>query len=156
MKLTTEPESLLGLTPSSTSALGPARTAPVMPMTPISPQTPWTAHSNASLTSLKSLKSATSASISSIGSTLRARLNLNLTTGPGSETDFERLQRVARQEAVRQQKAEEKAQANRERKRAVLQTRVYTARESLPRRIVLRVFRDPKECYENYVRIGVL
>ncbi|KIK62033.1 hypothetical protein GYMLUDRAFT_42472 [Collybiopsis luxurians FD-317 M1] len=152
-KLTTEPESLLGPTPSSTSTLGPARTAPVTPMTPMTPRTPWTAHSNASLTSLKSIKSATSASISSIGSTLGARLNL---TGPGNETDFERLQRLARQEAVRQQKAEEKAQANRERKRAVLQTRVYTARESLPRRIVLRVFRDPKECYEDCVRIGVL
>ncbi|KIK62028.1 hypothetical protein GYMLUDRAFT_42469 [Collybiopsis luxurians FD-317 M1] len=82
-------------------------------MAPISPWTPWTAHSNASLTSLKSLKSTTSASISSIGSTLGARLNLNLTTAPGNETDFERLQRVARQEAVHQQKAEEKVQANR-------------------------------------------
>ncbi|KIK62022.1 hypothetical protein GYMLUDRAFT_243170 [Collybiopsis luxurians FD-317 M1] len=88
MKLTTEPESLLGPTPSSTSTLGPVRTAP---MTPMTTRTPWTAHSNASLTSLKSLQSAISASISSVGSTLGARLNLNLTTGPGNETDFKHL-----------------------------------------------------------------
>ncbi|KIK62047.1 hypothetical protein GYMLUDRAFT_42487, partial [Collybiopsis luxurians FD-317 M1] len=69
-------------------------------MTSMTPRTPWTAHSNASLTSLKSLKFATSASISFLGSTLGARLNLNLTTGPGNETDSERLQRLARQEAI--------------------------------------------------------
>jgi len=35
-----------------------------------------------------------------------------------------------------------------ERKRAELQNRVWSARASVPRHIVLRIFKDPSECVE--------
>lgn len=40
-----------------------------------------------------------------------------------------------------------------ERRQADLQTRVYRARMDLPRHVVLRVFREPEECFEDAGRI---
>ncbi|KAF5384613.1 hypothetical protein D9757_007490 [Collybiopsis confluens] len=155
-RYTIEPEPLSMPAPSPSSTNYPSsatRMMPVTPMTPVTPRTPWTTHANSSLSSLNSIKSTTSASISNLGSTLGARLNLNKTSG--GEGEYDRLQRLQRQEPVKQQRMEERVQVVRERKRAVLQARVHAARALVPRRTALRVFRDPRECYDDCARIGV-
>jgi hypothetical protein len=131
--LTTEPEPISAPTYSPYTPRTPRTPySSATPITPGSPRTPWS-HSNSSLSSLKSFK--TSSSLSTLG----ARIGIT------AESDSQRQQR----ELQRQERGRDKRALAALRRRDELQSRVYAARSVLPPHIILRVFRDPRECYED-------